>query len=464
MIGSHRGAVPGTWQARALLASFSLACFASCSASQPCDVTKTGNPSNQCLPGSDSIIGSYAAVAKACGIDVECEGPGIALGNASISGVASVDAYFETVVRFRADADQLSKALSLELDAIRRAFGIPANRVLETELRAQIAAHVAGELSVQAGEPRCHVHARSVAAASASCQGDELAALPAEVDCRGRCEPIAGDALDCGSDAELSCTSLASASACTGQCVGRCASDLSAAQACAGICRGGCQGSCSRYADAAATQCAGLCDGMCSGSCEVELPAGGRCDGACTGECTLASSDGTCSAGSHARCEAAVGAAVRCAGRCEGDVEPARAKDECRAAVSAQAMMSAQCTPPRVAIDYRLAAVLDPGSSAQFELAMQMLEARLPSLLATLARAERMLSAGAELAGGADSALSSAESIGDIATDGDLRAAFGLVCALREAKQIPGVIEPPADRLAAAVIEATGVIAALGLQ
>src|SRR5262245_4793241 len=93
------------------------ACFLSCcrpadvglggvpSCADECDVTKTGNPSNSCSGGligdggSEPLNAISAELAKQCGIDVDCKGPGLADGNTSISGVQSVDAIFTTVVR-----------------------------------------------------------------------------------------------------------------------------------------------------------------------------------------------------------------------------------------------------------------------------------------------------------------------------------------------------------------------------
>jgi len=69
-----------------------------------------GGPGLPGVPGGGGgkVPEPFATIAKACGIDVDCKGGGIAEGNASISGVASIDAVFQSVLNFQAKADNIS--------------------------------------------------------------------------------------------------------------------------------------------------------------------------------------------------------------------------------------------------------------------------------------------------------------------------------------------------------------------
>lgn len=453
-----------------LLALLALACAAwlgSCAQSESCGVTRTGNPSNSCDAlgdvGGRSLFSALKAQAEACGIDVDCEAPGIELGNASISGVAAVDHYFATVQRFRAEAQNASAALNADVAAIRSAFGIAASEALEPALRAQIAAHVEGELVVRAAPPLCQVDARATLDANARCEG-ELAPDLEPVTCRGACELNASAPLECGDAAELACTTSSAAEVCAGECVGRCLTKLATPASCAGICNGSCTGACARHADAALSQCAGQCDGECTGSCELALPEGGECDGACTGECTITNPEGGCATPIRARCVPPPSASVLCAGRCDGVAEPTPVRVECQPAVSAQSLLSTTCMPPRVDVDYRLRAGASADASARFALAMELLEARLPALLASLGRVERMVNAGSALVVTRGVTNGIGERVTKALQDGDLRVAFGLSCAAKEAGKVANVVKLDAGRLTASAKEASSVVEAIGLQ
>jgi hypothetical protein len=435
------------------LAALGVGVLPSCT--DQCEVTKTGNPSSMCgAPAS----GAVSELAKQCGIDIECEGGGIAQGNTAISGVQSIDSYFASVLRFQVEADRLSASLNAEITAIRAAFGIDPAVNLETELRRRIDASVEGELLVHAGVPSCTADASAVLAAGARCEGE--ADTSAVAMCVGRCELALGRELKCDAEAELACTFLASASACQGECKGRCSSDASAGRDCAGICRGSCDGACSLYSDATATQCGGRCDGMCTGSCELELPEGGPCDGACSGECTAASADGRCDGASAASCRGGPNALLTCAGRCEGAIETMQTKAECSAVANAEAKLSLQCAPARVVIDYRLRSDLDPTESARFDVGMRILRERLPTLLAMRERAEQAVSAGDDLAAGASTRLKAAAQ--SVRGDANLQLQFGVICALREASRVPEVVTPSAQRLVTAMRDSLAVTRALG--
>jgi hypothetical protein len=145
---------------------------------------------------------------------------------------------------------------------------------------------------------------------------------------------------------------------------------------------------------------------------------------------------------------------------CEGEVELLGASDGCNAAAKAEAKLSVQCTPPRVAIDYQLKPGIDAEAGARLSHGMQTLKARLPALLVALARAEQTSSAGAGLVSDRHRLMTALETH---EPGGNLRTVFGLVCAAREARRIPEQIAPAADRLAAAVADTLALTGALGL-
>src|SRR5689334_13017287 len=58
-----------------------------------------------------------------CG-DYECADKGVAEGNASISGLPSLDAFFGSVVNFGKVGSSVTADIKAELDAIQVAFGI----------------------------------------------------------------------------------------------------------------------------------------------------------------------------------------------------------------------------------------------------------------------------------------------------------------------------------------------------
>jgi hypothetical protein len=419
------------------------------------------------LPGTDDfdvILAPLEPVAKACGIDVECEAGGILEGNASISGVASVDTFFQSIVNFRAKADGVSAGINAQLAAIKGDFGIAANANLETELKAQISANVEGGLKVVAEPARCQADVRASVAANARC---EAKAMPPKIEaqCKGSCEVEASADVMCTGSAELRCTATAPSVACMGECKGSCETMLMAAAACSGKCEGSCSGECSAYSDSGKTMCAGQCDGMCMGSCEVELAAEAKCEGTCQGECTVTKPSGGCEGGVRASCKAEANAMVMCEGRCDGEVTPPMVSAKCEASVKAEAKMNVECTPPRLSIDYELKAGVNAEAQAKFVAGIENLKVRLPALLASLENANLVVDAGKGLAAGAGASIGAvAEDIGDIATEGDLKAAFGLKCALGQVGEIPGALKGSTDKLTKSVEGALQVTGAVGLK
>ena len=412
---------------------------------------------------NDGVLAPLKPIAEQCGIDVECEAGGVVEGNASISGVASIDAFFQSVVTFRAKVDNVSADINAQLAAIRGDFGIAANADIGAQLKAQISANVDGSLKVVAEPAKCKADARASVAAKARCEGEVMPGK-VEVECKGGCEVEANAMVMCSGSAELRCTVTAPSVACMGECKGSCETMLTAKAACSGTCKGSCDGACSAYSDSGKTMCAGQCDGMCMGSCEAELAAEAKCEGTCKGECTVTKPMGGCEGGIRAECKAEANAMVMCEGRCDGEVTPPMVKAECEASVKAEAKLSVECTPPRLSIDYKLKAGVDAMAQAKFVAGVENLKVRLPALLASLEKAELIVDAGEGLTAGASAAFKgTADAIKQAAADVDLKVAFGLNCAVKEVGMIPGVLKTSGDKLGASVKGAAGVTGAVGL-
>src|SRR5688500_7697534 len=99
-------------------------------------------------------------LARSCGVDVDCKG-GIVEGNASISGVASVDAFFQSVIDYKGKADNVSAEIQAQLAAIRGDFGLDAGADLKAALEAKVKANVEGAIEVKAEPARCTVDAQA---------------------------------------------------------------------------------------------------------------------------------------------------------------------------------------------------------------------------------------------------------------------------------------------------------------
>ncbi len=397
------------------------------------------------------LVPGASELAKQCGIDVDCEAGGIAEGNASISGVASVDAFFQSVINFEGKANAVSSGIEAEIAAIKADFGIAADADLKAGLEAQISANVEGSFTVDFEPAKCQVDAMATLEASAQCDAS-IDPGSAMVACEGSCEVEASAMVDCGAEATLECTVSAPSVECMGSCTGTCSVDVSASAICDGTCKGECAG----------TLEGGKCDGMCTGSCETEFAAAATCEGSCKGECKTTPPSGGCEAGAKVECTANAGAMVMCSGRCEGSVEPPSVKAECQASAKAEASLNVECTPPRVAASFKLKAGLDASAQASFEAAVKnLVELRLPRILASVKKAEFVVDAGAELTASATGAIKGA--LGELDGGANLRVVFGLQCALGQLDAVGSTIASASGRLQGnitAVGELTGVVGA----
>ena len=389
---------------------------------------------------------------------------GVLEGNAAISGVASVDAFFAAVNNFRGAADGVSVGINAELDKIRADFGIAAGANLKTELEAKFKANLEGALTVDYQPARCAIDAKATIEAQARC---EAKVDPGEVmvECKGACEVEANAEVKCDAGAELQCSFTGPTVDCKGECTGSCEAKIEGSAACSGTCRGTCDGKCSAYSDAAATQCAGSCEGKCTGTCEAHLEAAASCKGTCRGECKVSGPMADCKGSAHAECKAMGDASIMCKGKCEGDVKPPSASAECEASAKAEAKVNVQCTPPSVAVNYRLKAVAaaDVMAQARFEAALKTFaKVRLPALLAATARAKVIAEAGEDLGVAAEGAVKG--SFKAIEASGKLKLKFMLACALNELPKAADAVSESADRLTDSLNDSIAVTSAIGMK
>jgi hypothetical protein len=393
---------------------------------------------------------SLDGLAKQC--KLECPAEGIAQGNASISSVASVDAFFQSVLNYQAKANNVSAAIEAQLEAIRGDFGLAADGDISAALMAKISASVEAGLTVDAEPASCTIDTEATIRAQAHC---DASIKPGQVSCkcRGKCEVEASASVDCGAQAQLECTTNAPTVTCAGKCQGNCVTQLDAAASCSGRCRGACSGKCSAYAhnSQGGLECAGQCDAMCTGRCDVRVAAQAECKGMCDGECTVMPGNASCEGGIRAQCTSMANAMVDCKGRCRGEVEPPKAKAECEASAKVEAKLNVQCTPPRLAVKYKVKSTLDVMASAQFTAAANNLEVRLPALFAAIEQANSVTAAQVTLIGDGRAAVKNA--ISETLKDTSMLQVkiVGLGCAIGQLDEVDTAIDVSSKRLAASL-------------
>lgn len=387
-------------------------------------------------------------LAEQCGLT--CPVEGVLEGNASISGVAKVDAFFKSVVNFQAKADLTASRIDAELAKIRTSLDLDANAG-GAEIVAAIKAkyQLEGSLAVRVQPARCAVSAEATVQAQARCEG-EVTPPMASVECKGSCEVEASGSVEC--EGELECTGTAPELKCEGSCQGSC--ELTVAAECAGTCHGECDGTCS--SENSMGQCNGTCEGQCQGSCE--LTAGGECSGECRGQCTYKPATAECNG--TARCQAMGSASVECKGKCEGEFTPPQASVECEASAKAEASLEVECTPPSIDIGYQFSASADAQTKAEFQAFLVGFRARASAIVAELKRAEVVIAAGAEVAASAETAVSGAI---NVALEGEtsLKAKIGLGCALGAIPDVATAVSASTQRLQTRVTAAADLSTAL---
>lgn len=412
-----------------------------------------------------SVIGGIAAtgcgdsggplgnLAEQCGLT--CPAEGVAEGNASISGVASVDAFFGAVTTFDAKANLVAGNIQAELDAIAVSLDLEpgaASADITAAIKAKIKANVQGDLKVKAEPAKCEVSASATVEATAKCDASVEPGM-VSAKCEGTCQVDASAEASCSGDAEVQCTGTAPDLSCSGECKGTC--ELDTAGSCDGTCEGTCMGG--------TKDASGRCDGMCQGSCKLE--AGGSCSGTCKGECTYTPPSGMCEANATVECKAMADASVECSGKCEGKVEPPKASAECEASAKAEAEANVECTPPSIDIGFEFAGSVqgDATAQAEFEAWLTGFKGHLSAILAEVKRAQVLVDVGGDVAAAANGAVKGAintQAKGDL----DLKATVGLGCALDQLPVVVTVVGDATSNLQASLSGAVDVTGAVGLK
>jgi hypothetical protein len=422
-----------------------------------------------CLSGAALAAGLFGsgcsaaeAAAEQCGFVCPAEGEGVAAGNASISGVVSVDAFFGSVVRFDAEAKAITEGIQAELDAIAESVGVAKGSgaaAIKAGIEAQLEGKIDGSLTIKAAPPKCEVSARATLEAQAKCDAS-IDPGSASVKCEGSCKVEASAEASCEGSATLKCEGTAPSLDCQGSCQGSC--QLTVAAACEGTCKGTCDGTCT--VTNAQGDCEGKCEGNCEGTCELE--AGGNCGGSCEGKCTYEPGSAGCSGGAEVKCEAQASGSVDCKGTCEGKVTPPSAKAECEASAKADASVSASCSPPSLTVDFQLDASLQGSANAaaraEFIAWIDELKGHVSAILAYRAKLDGVLEAGGEIGASAEAAIKGsieAQANGDISAS----AAFGLGCALAELPVAVGMITASVEGLTTSASASLEVLGSVGL-
>ncbi len=407
------------------------------------------------------VLGALAASVQGCSevqdvCDLGCPVEGVADGNASISGLASVDSFFAAVVGFGKAALEVRAGVDAELRAIAVSLELDAGATA-AEIRGALVAKfdgaIDGGLKIDHAPPRCTVEASVAVDAAAKCDA-EIDPGSASVECKGTCTVDASAEASCDASATVICKGTAPQLECSGACTGTC--ELSGSLQCNGTCNGECKGTCT--VTGANGQCAGECMGECMGSCE--LAAGAACEGKCQGSCEYEAPSGACEAGAEVRCQAAADASARCDGSCDGEVVPPKARAECEASVEAEAKLRAQCTPPTLEVRWQWRADFkDPVAQAEFKAWVAGFRGRYAALLAASARAELVLQAGEGLVTAAGDLI--ADLPGELSGDASLRATIGLGCALTQLEAVGSVISGSGAALTASASATAEISAAI---
>jgi hypothetical protein len=228
-------------------------------------------------------------------------------------------------------------------------------------------------LKIHAQPPECKASFKAEAKCQASCNVD------------AKCDVKAKPPVCEGGKLEVSCS-------------GGCQAEGGASVACEGGCTGNCEGSCTAEGGVA-VDCEGKCDGECSGGGTAGgsgVQADGSCKGQCKGTCTASATapkvhcKGQCKGKCSAKCEAKAGATVKCDGKCSGEAKPisckgGQLKAQCKADAScegnchASASAKAECTPPRLDIEFAGAA--KASASGEAALMVEAIRLHLPEIL-----------------------------------------------------------------------------------
>jgi hypothetical protein len=395
-------------------------------------------------------------LAEECGL--VCPVEGIVQGNASISGVASIDAFFSAVVGFNKAALEVQAGVDAELRGLALSLSLdPGASAAEIRgaITAKLEGAIDGGLKIEYAAPKCTVDAKVAIDATAKCDAEVDPGM-VSVECKGSCKVDASAGASCDAEATVMCKGTAPQLDCSGSCTGTC--ELDASLACNGTCNGECDGTCT--VTGANGQCAGECMGECKGTCE--LKAGAECAGKCQGSCEYQAPMGGCAADAEVSCQAQADASAECNGSCDGEVVPPKAKAECEASVDAEAKLRAECTPPSLEIRWQWSAKFmgDAKAQAEFKAWIEGFRARYSGLLAASARGELVLKAGEGLVTAATNLVGGLEA--EIEASSSLKAKVGIACAVTELGSVGTVIGEGTTALTGSVSAIGEITAAVG--
>jgi hypothetical protein len=415
------------------------------------------------LAGLGLLIGASLTTMQACDpgevCDLSCPDEGVIDGNASITGIAQIDAFFGAVVDVNAAALSISGSLRSELDGIALSVGLQPGATgaeIAAALDLKFTAALDGGLKIDFQPPRCEASVEVAVAAAAECDVEVEPGM-ATVECSGGCEVEGGVMASCEADATLKCTGTAPMFACDGTCEGSC--ELEVGASCEGTCRGTCDAGCS-VTDAQGN-CAGECMGMCQGTCE--LKAGGSCSGQCTGSCTYTPPEGAgCEADASAKCEAMAGGSIECDAKCEGEVTPPSVSAECEASVEAKADASIECFPPSLEVTWQWSAeyAASPMLQAEFKAWLEGFKGHISVMLAARTKADILVDSLGNLSAAASGAL---EASFQTLAEGDFSATIKVPCAIAQLPDATGLITAASGELSASASASVEVFAAAGM-
>jgi hypothetical protein len=398
----------------------------------------------------------------------------------SVSGIVEVDAFFRSVVNFNAQAGILKADIRAILGEMAAGMGLKAeagasidelSAMIEGHVKGGFGGNIEGGIKLEYQPPKCAVSAQATIQASAQCDAS-VKPGEASVKCEGSCEVEASAMASC--EGEVKCTGTAPSFKCEGTCTGSC--ELEAGAKCEGTCSGSCEvaseaecdgefqagtGSGASGGGTCKLNAGAKCEGECKGSCE--LTAGAECKGECKGECTYDPGGAECSG--KASCEASGSASVECKGECKGNVEPPEVKAECKASAKAEASFSAECTPPKVGLSYKLAASGDASGDADVKAAMEAQVTAFANaygkLVAKLEKVQLVVDAGANLAADGAAAVEGAADV-IVGGEGDFLAIFGAGCAIDSLPMAVDMVGAGGDSLKETLTATGKISAALG--
>lgn len=387
-----------------------------------------------------SIHGCSENLLEQCGL--ACDGDAFINGQANVSGVAGIDAFFGAAIDLNTAMTSVNADLRAELDAIAVSVGLEpgaGGADIAAGVKAYLSGYIEGGLKVEAQPPRCEASVEASVNAAAECDVD-VKPGSVKAECKGTCQAEASAEVDCGAEAEVVCTGTAPNLECSGTCSGTCTVEGGLAASCEGVCRGECKGECSltnKQGD-----CEGTCEGTCNGTCSVEMKAGAECEGKCEGSCEYTPPDAKCEADAQVSCKAMGEASIECEGKCEGEVTPPEVSAECEATVEAKASASVECFPPTLDITWQWKAGVegDLDAQAQFKAWLEGFRARLSAIAALRARGTIIVDAAGNLTVAGKAAMEAY--LEELQGEASLKASAGAICALG---QLPTAFEAIVD-------------------